>query len=79
MNCNSCFVLTRRIETGCRIFFPSFGSQASISANKLAVHYTSQVNTLNAELNLICHLQAWVGAHHILHVSRVRVKPLDGA
>ena len=30
-------------------------------------------NPLNAELNPICHLLALVGAHHILHVSRVRV------
>jgi len=32
------------------------------------------VNTLNAELNPICHLPALLGAHHILHVSRIRVK-----
>ena len=31
-------------------------------------------NTLNAELNPICHLLALLGAHHILHVSRKRVK-----
>jgi hypothetical protein len=29
---------------------------------------------LNAELNPICHLLALLGAHPILHVSRVRVK-----
>ena len=28
----------------------------------------------NAELNPICHLLALLGAHHILHVSRIRVK-----
>ena len=27
---------------------------------------------LNAELNPICHLLALLGAHHILHVSRIR-------
>jgi len=32
------------------------------------------LNPLNAELNPICHLLALLGAHHILHVSRVRVK-----
>ena len=32
------------------------------------------VNPLNAELNPICHLLALLGAHHILHVSTVRVK-----
>jgi len=31
-------------------------------------------NTLNSQLNPICHLLALLGAHHILHVSRVRVK-----
>ena len=29
---------------------------------------------LNAKLNPICDLLALLGAHHILHVSRVRVK-----
>jgi hypothetical protein len=32
------------------------------------------INTLNAELNPICHLLALLGAHHILHVGRIRVK-----
>ena len=31
-------------------------------------------NALNAELNPICHLLALLGAHRILHVSRIRVK-----
>ena len=30
-------------------------------------------NSLNTELNPICHLLTLLGAHHILHVSRVRV------
>ena len=30
-------------------------------------------NPLNAELNPICHLLALLGAHHFLHVSRIRV------
>jgi hypothetical protein len=36
--------------------------------------FKSQFNTLNAELNYICHLLALLGAHHILHVRRMRVK-----
>ena len=32
--------------------------------------------TLNAELNAICYLLALLGAHHFLHVSRIRVKSL---
>jgi hypothetical protein len=31
-------------------------------------------NLLNAELNPICHLLALLGAHHIFHVSGLRVK-----
>ena len=31
------------------------------------------INPLNAELNPICHLLALLGAHFILHVSRIRV------
>jgi len=31
------------------------------------------LNTLNAELNPICHLLALLGAHRILHVSELRV------
>ena len=30
-------------------------------------------NPLNAELNPVCHLLALLGAHHILHVGRIRV------
>jgi hypothetical protein len=33
-------------------------------------------NPLSAELNPICHLLALLGAHHILHVSRIRVNIL---
>jgi len=37
----------------------------------MALHF---INPLNAELNPICHLLALLGAHHILHISRIRVK-----
>jgi hypothetical protein len=36
------------------------------------------LNPLNAELNPICHLLALLGAHPILHVSRIRVKVWAG-
>jgi len=35
---------------------------------------TNKINPLNAELNPICHLLALLGAHHIFHVSGLRVK-----
>jgi len=34
------------------------------------------INLLNPELNPICYLLALLGAHHFLHVSRIRVKSL---
>jgi hypothetical protein len=36
------------------------------------------IKPLNAELDPICHLLAFLGAHHILHVSRIRVNSPDG-
>jgi hypothetical protein len=36
----------------------------------------AMLNPLNAELNLICYLPALLGARHLLHVSRIRVKSL---
>ena len=37
------------------------------------------INPLNAELNPIRHLLALVGARHIVHVSRIRLKCLQHA
>jgi len=34
------------------------------------------LNPLNAELNPICHLLTLLGARHIPHISRVRVKEM---
>ena len=34
------------------------------------------INPLKPELNPICYLLALLGAHHFLHVSRIRVKSL---
>ena len=45
-------------------------SQISIPA----VRPNKPINPLNAELNPICYLLALLGAHHFLHVSRIRVK-----
>jgi len=41
------------------------------SQEQLVTH----INPLNTELNPICHLLALLDAHHILHVSRIRVNP----
>jgi hypothetical protein len=36
----------------------------------------SYLTYLKAELNSLCHLEALLGAHHIIHVSRVRLNTL---
>ena len=36
----------------------------------------ARINPLKPELNPICYLLALLGAHHFLHVSRIRVKLL---
>jgi len=39
-------------------------------------YITYRINPLKPELNSICYLLALLGAHHFLHVSRIRVKLL---
>ena len=39
-------------------------------------HSLNSFNPFNPELNPICYLLALLGAHHFLHVSRIRVKLL---
>ena len=38
--------------------------------------HKEELNPLNPKLNPICYLLALLGAHHFLHVSRIRVKLL---
>jgi len=38
--------------------------------------HNEELNPLKPELNPICYLLALLGAHHFLHVSRIRVKLL---
>jgi len=59
-----------------RSFF--FMAQQPIARQALLIIEASHilVNPLNPELNPICYLLALLGAHHFLHVSRIRVKLL---
>ena len=43
----------------------------------LILNRSNCINPLNPELNPICYLLALLGAHHFLHVSRIRVKLLN--
>jgi len=38
--------------------------------------WEGNINPLNPELNPICYLLALLGAHHFLHVNRIKVKLL---
>jgi len=40
--------------------------------------FNSGFKGLNAKLNSICHVRALLGAQHILHISRIRVKKMSG-
>jgi hypothetical protein len=41
------------------------------------LNVVNNINPLNAELDPTCYLLALLGAHHILHVSRIRVNGLS--
>ena len=69
-------------EGVCRLEASLFGTQVG-PRSVLIVCLTPQIqielivfNPLNPELNPICYLLALLGAHHFLHVSRIRVKLL---
>jgi len=51
---------------------PSYQSPANCRSGNVEGY----INPLKAELNPICCLLALFGAHHFLHVSRIRVKSL---
>jgi hypothetical protein len=45
-----------------------------LKKNFVHIEVIMKVNPSNAELNPICYWLALLGAHHFLHVSRIRVK-----
>jgi len=59
-----------KYETPFSLMYPS----QNLITNLRNILLFENFNSLNAELNPICHLLALLGAHHILHVSRIRVK-----
>jgi hypothetical protein len=44
--------------------------------NELKIHLLELFNRLNFKLNPICHLLALLGAHNILHVSKIMVNKI---
>jgi len=74
-----CFSTTRlvaRTRLSATLYVPCL----SCWVLKLEVHKRnsglSMFNPLNPELNPICYLLTLLGAHHFLHVSRIRVESL---
>jgi hypothetical protein len=60
----------------CHPSYPNIQFVVFVSKHiSLLMNSLIEFNPLNAELNAFRHLLTLVGAHHILHVSRVRVKP----
>jgi hypothetical protein len=65
------FTLGLHIHAG-HLLYPQAENVPCYNDNRL--NTSIYFNPLNAELNPISHLLALLGAHHILHVSRIRVK-----
>ena len=58
-------------------FFQVAVDQSSCHSTLHSLNFEDSVfNPLKPELNSICYLLALLGAHHFLHVSRIRVKLL---
>ena len=56
------------------------GHMACVCEHRITVWseiYLKMINPINAELYLICHLPALSGAHHILHIGRIRVNSVQ--
>jgi len=80
-----CYNCVKRIAHPVKNFFPQCTSVATQycmtkencrgSVQTLARNENCYVfNPLNTQLNPVCHLLALLEAHHILHVTRIRVK-----
>jgi len=58
-------------------FLYIYSSSLHVSSTPvLIIRRIDCINPLNPELNPICYLLALLGAHHFIHVSRIRVKLL---
>jgi len=56
--------------------FCAFHTTATVTLQAIIRIDTNSINPLSPELNPICYLLALLGAHHFLHVSRIRVRLL---
>jgi len=68
-------VLTAFAASGLHMHVVTGRSQVWVGTHT-TMHGSMNINPLNPKLNPICYLLALLGAHHFLHVSRIRVKLL---
>jgi hypothetical protein len=78
---NEIFVLLESNTVLIGSWLPKFygqpiGPHTQGASSCMTSHKSKYLNPLNAELNPICYLLALLGAHHFLHISRIRVKYL---
>ena len=75
--CRAMSLLPQHASMACAVTTVSFCGVCS--DNYIFLHFCvvpMVINPLNPELNPMCCLLALLGAHHFLHVSRIRVKSL---
>jgi len=74
----SCFLFSPTFLTSFHCFLASQNKMPKSERHhvKQFCNWQNVINPLNPELNPICYLLALLGAHHFLHVSRIRVKSL---
>jgi len=76
------FLISRLVQTVSggppKLQFDEYGglSPGDKTAGVWSMSSKMKLNPVNPELNPICYLLALLGAHHFLHVSRIRVKLL---
>jgi len=69
-----CFKIGKTATETYQLLQQAFGEDAM--GRTQVFDWFRRFNPLNPELNPICYLLALLGAHHFLHVSRIRVKLL---
>ena len=69
-------VLNLIVESSTYFEHPNLHLDEDLYMQLYGIFFLYPFNPLKPELNSICYLLALLGAHHFLHVSRIRVKSL---
>ena len=68
--------MTHQIKDTIALTILLFQPKHKLYTLKTLKSHIKTISPLNPELNPMCYLLALLGAHHFLHVSRIRVKIL---